>query len=279
MGNWKRAAAGMFMLLAQGWAGAAATPLPAQRPSGELVLAGSTTMAPLMTEIAKRFESRHRDARIMVRGGGSGLGISDLRQGRADIGMVSRVLGEAERDLHGVPIARDGVTVIVHKDNPVQALSDEQMIDIFTGRAANWKEVGGRDAPVLVLAGGADRGSSELFAHYLGIKYRILRPRRLIGDNAQRIRTVAGTPNAVIYVSVGEAERNAAAGAAIKLLPVGGVAATSRNVRRGSFPISRPLTLVIRELPEGLAKDFIEFALSSEVTDLILSYDFVPYLD
>ncbi len=236
-------------------------------------------MAPLMIAVARRFGSIHPGVCIEVQTGGSGQGVSDARQGKADIGMAARILAESEGDLYGFPIARDGVAVIVHKDNPVRTLGDRQLIDIFTGKVTNWAQVGGRDASIQVLAGEASRGSSELFMHYLRIKYDDIRPQRVIGDNAPRIKAVAEAPSAVVYVSVGEAERNAKAGVPIKLLPVASVEATSQNVRHGSFPISRPLTLVTRGLPNGLAKKFVEFSLSSQITDLVIAYDFIPYLD
>lgn len=236
-------------------------------------------MAPLMTEVARRFSGIHQGVCIEVQTGGSGRGLSDVRQGKADIGMVARTLAESERDLYGFPIARDGVAVIVHRENPVRTLSDRQLTDIFTGKVTNWSRVGGRNVPIQVLAGEASRGSSELFVHYLGITYDEIRPQRLAGDNALRIKAIAETPRAIVYVSVGEAERNAKAGVPIKMLPIGGIEATSQNVRQGSFPISRPLTLVVRGLPKGLAKSFVEFSLSSQVTDLVITYDFIPYLD
>ncbi|RWA53145.1 ABC transporter substrate-binding protein [Cupriavidus sp. UYMSc13B] len=236
-------------------------------------------MAPLVSEIGRRFSAIHPGVCIEVQTGGSGRGVSDAREGKADIGMVSRTLAESSGALYGFPIARDGVAVIVHRDNPVQALSDRQLTDIFTGKVTNWKRVGGRDVPIQVLAGEANRASSELLVHYLGIRYEDIHPQRLVGDNALRIKAIAETPGAVVYVSVGEAERKAKAGVPIKLLPVAGIEATSQNVRQGSFPISRPLTLVTRGLPKGLAKTFVEFSLSSQVTDLVVTYDFIPYLD
>ena len=80
-----------------------------------------------------------------------------------------------------------------------------------------------------------------------------------------RIGVVAGNPNAITYVSAGEAERRARAGAPLKLLPVSGVEATSRNIRSGNFPISRLLILVTKGMPAGLVKEFIEFSLSAQV--------------
>lgn len=244
-----------------------------------LLLSGSTTMAPLMTEVAKRFQALHPGVQIEVRMGGSGRGVSDAREGRADFGMVSRSLGESESDLYSMPIARDGVAIIVHRDNPVASLSDRQLFDIFSGKIANWRQVGGRDAPLHVLAAPAGGGSSELISHYLQLPYERFKPQRQVGPNAERIAAVAADPHAIVYLSLGEAERKAVAGAPIKLLAVGGAAATSRNVRSGNYPISRPLTLVTRGTPTGAARIFVEFCVSSQVTDLVLAFDFVPYLD
>lgn len=244
-----------------------------------LRLSGSTTMAPLMAEVAKRFRSRHPDIQIEVQAGGSGQGIGDARSGKADIGMVSRSLGETERDLHGISIARDGVAVIVHKDNPVSALGDRHLLDIYSGKIANWRQVGGRDAPLRVLAGPAEGGSSELFSRYLHLPYEQIKAQGRVAANAERIAAVAADSQAIIWVSVGEAERKARDGVPIKLLAVGGVVAGSKNVRNGNYPISRPLMLVTRGTPTGAARSFIEFCVSSEITDLVLAFDFVPYLD
>lgn len=250
-----------------------------ERPPTRLLLTGSSTMAPLMAEIAKRFEAQHRGVRIEVQTGGSGRGIADARQGKADIGMVSRALTEAERDLYGIPIARDGVAVVVHRSNPVAALSNRQLADIYAGKIANWRQVGGRGAPIVLIAGPPERGSSELLTHYLGLRHDQFRNPRVVGDNAERIAAVAAEPEAIVYLSVGEAEREARSGRPIKLLPVEGVAASSGNVRKGDYPISRPLTLVTKGTPAGAAREFIEFCLSAQVTDAVLAFDFVPYLD
>ena len=252
---------------------------PSGKPSGRLLLTGSSTMAPLMKEIGKRFQSLHAGVQVEVQAGGSGRGINDARLGKADIGMASRALTDKERDLYAFPIARDGVCVIIHMNNRVKALSDSQVADIFTGRTSNWKKVGGPEAPIIVLAAAERYSSTELFTHYFGLKYSDVKAHQTVGDNPTRIRAVVENPRSICYVSIGEAEREARAGAPIKLLPVDGVAATSRNVATSNFPISRPLTLVTKNLPAGLVKEFIEFSLSSQVFDLIPAFDFIPYSD
>lgn len=244
-----------------------------------LLITGSSTMCPLIAEIGRRFQELHPEVRVEVQCGGSGRGINDAREGKADIGMASRALTEKERDLYGFPIARDGISLIVHKDNPVTSLSDAQVAGIFTGRITNWRRVGGRDAAVIVVNPGKGYSSAELFTHYFKLNYEDIKTGITAGDNPIRIRAVLDNPNAIAYTSSGEAERTATAGVAIKPLPFNNVMPTSRNVITGNYPITRPLTLVTKNLPSGRVKEFIDYCLSSSVIDLIERFDFVPYED
>lgn len=242
----------------------------------KLILTGSSTLAPLASEIGKRFESLHSNVRVDVQTGGSSRGISDARAGLADIGMASRALKDDEKDLQSFTIALDGISVILNKANPVVALNKQQVIDIYTGKILNWKDIGGNDAPITVVNKAEGRSTLELFLPYFGLKNTDVKPQVIIGDNQQGIKTVVGNPDAIGYVSVGTAEYEASQGAAIKLLPLEGIAASIENVRNRSFPLSRPLNLVTRTEPVGLAKDFIEFARSQQVNDLIEAQYFVP---
>ena len=248
----------------------------AVQPSGKLVLTGSSSVAPLVAEIGKRFEAKYPGTRVDVQSGGSARGLNDARQGLADIGMVSRALKKDEQDLHGYAIARDGITVIVHGTNPVTNLSDAQVMAIYTGKITDWREVGGNHAPITVVNKAEGRSTLELFLHYFKLKSPDIKAHVVIGDNEQGIKTVAGNPDAIGYVSVGAAEYNATHGVPLKLLPVSGVAATTDNIRNGSFPLSRLLTLVTKTPPQGLAKDFIAFARSKEVHDIVTKLGFVP---
>jgi len=245
---------------------------------GRVVLTGSSTIAPLAAEIGKRFESLHPGVRVDVQSGGSGRGITDARQGLADIGLVSRALKDDEKDLASFAIANDGVCVILHKSNAVSSLTDQQVVAIYTGKIANWKEVGGKDAPVTVVNKAEGRSTLELFCHYYKLKNADIKAHVVIGDNAQGIKTVAGNPDSIGYVSIGTAEYEAGHGTAIRLLPVSGVAASIENVANGKFPLSRPLNLVVKKAPEGLVKEFIDFAKSDKVHDIVKAQYFVPIL-
>jgi phosphate transport system substrate-binding protein len=243
----------------------------------KLVITGSSTMAPLVAEIGKRFESLRARVRVDVQTGGSARGIADAKEGLADIGMSSRALKPQERDgLVSYTLARDGVCFLVHKNNPVKELSDQHIRDIFTGKTTSWKEVGGRDARIIVINRADGRSELELFSHHFRVKPTEIKAHLIAGDNEQGIKMLAGSPNAIIYMSVGTSEYDAAQGVPIKLLPLDGVAASTENVRNGTFPFARPLVLIAKSNPKPLAKQFLDFALSSKVHDLIRELSFVP---
>ena len=248
----------------------------AESLKGKLVVTGSSTVAPLAAEIAKRFESQNPGVRIDVQSGGSGRGITDARQGLADVGMVSRALKDDEKDLLAFTIARDGICVILNKANALKLLTDAQVVDVYTGKIKNWQDLGGKNAPITVVNKAEGRSTLELFLGYFRLKGSDIKAHVVIGDNEQGIKTVAGNPDAIGYVSIGSAETAASSGVAVKLLPMAGVEATISAVRDGKFPLGRPLNLVTKQQPVGLAKAFIDFARSEKVHDIVKEQSFVP---
>jgi len=250
--------------------------MPAFSAENKLSMTGSSTVAPLALEIAKRFESQNSGLRIDVQTGGSGRGIADARNGTADIGLVSRSLKADESDLQGHTIALDGVAVILHKSNPVGNLSNAQIVGIYTGTIQNWKEVGGKDQKITVVNKAEGRSTLELFAQYFGLKNSQINAQVVIGDNQQGIKTVAGNPGAIGYVSIGSAEFEIENGVPLKMLSMNGVKPNTENVRNGSFPLSRPLLLVTKGVDTDLRKKFLSFSKSPAVYDLVKEQYFVP---
>lgn len=244
--------------------------------SGRLVISGSSTVAPLAAEIAKHFEKLHPLVRVDVQSGGSSRGIADVRRGTADIGMASRALKAEEADLAAHTIAADGITMIVHRDNPVAALSDAQIVEIYTGAIGNWSVVGGNDAPITVVSKADGRSTLELFLAHFKLSANAIRPGIVIGDNLQGVLTVAGDPNAIGYVSIGTAQYEASSGRAIRLLSMGGVEPTVASVRDASFPLSRPLNLVTHGPVSPLQQAFIEYARSVPMHPVVEAQYFVP---
>lgn len=247
----------------------------AHADENHLTLSGSSTIAPLVGEIAKRYESQHLSVRVDVQMGGSSRGINDARRGLADIGMVSRVLKPSEQDLTPYLIAMDGIGIIIHKSNTVATLSDEQIFAIYTGKTRNWIQVGGPDKTITVVNKAEGRSTLELFLHHFALKNSQIKAHVVIGDNQQGIKTVAGNPGAIGYVSIGTAEYEETRGTPIRLLSMAGQPATVEAVAKGRYPLSRQLNLVVKTKPSGRVLDFITFAQSTEVRDLIESQFFV----
>lgn len=253
-------------------------PLPRKRQT-RLHIAGSTTMGPLLKEIAAKYHLQHPEVTIEVELGGSARGLEDVRSGHAHIAMLSRALAPSERDLYGIPIARDGVGVVVHASNPLRELSPEQLQDVFTGRVREWRDVGGGAQSVYALGGLPVGASSELFARFLKQPLEAMSVNAAVESNIERLAVVAACENAIAYVSVGAAERAIWQGVSVRLLPIAGIAASSANIRNGSYPICRALTLASKDAPVGLARSFFAFCLSAQVNGILSAFDFVPYLD
>lgn len=262
----------VFLMLATG----CQSDKPGQARS-KLTLSGASTLAPLMSEVARRFEAQNPGVRVDVQMGGSSRGVMDARQGLVDIGMVSRDLKPDESDLDAHPVARDGICIILHQSNPVASLTDEQIVSIFTGKLTSWKDVGGAERPIVVVNKAEGRSTLDLFLHHFKLKNSEIKAQAVIGDNQQGIKTVENSPEAIGYVSIGAAEYAAKHGEPLKLLPMTGVEATLDNLRNGSFPLARTLHLVTKKGQQSeLARKFISFAQSPEAHDLVEKQYFIP---
>ena len=241
-----------------------------------LVITGSSTVAPLIADVAKRFEETHPGVKIDVQAGGSSRGIADAISRLADFGMISRDLKADEAGLTAHRLAIDGVGVIVHRDNPLNDLSRQQLVDLYTGKIAKWSQFGGADEEILVASKAGGRATLEVFLAYTGLDSADIVADVVVGENQQAIKTVAGDPNAVAYVSIGAATSEAEAGTPIKLVSCEGIAATTATVADGTFPITRPLQLVSKGDLSPLAREFLDYASSPANHDLIESQLYVP---
>lgn len=250
---------------------------PNSSRSGVIQLSGSSTVGPLAEEIGKRYEKLNPDVRIEVQTGGSSRGIAEAKSGLADIGMSSRALKDSETAGRlAWPIAMDGVCFIVHADNPVGELSRSQLLSIIDGTVDNWKQFGGPDASIVFINRAAGRSELELVTKFFDIKASDLKADLVSGENQQGIKMVATNANSISYMSVGASEDAIEHDEAIKTLPLDGVSATVSNVESGTFPLSRPLIFVTGDEPSESLTDFIEFAQSEEVVDLLRDLSYVP---
>jgi phosphate transport system substrate-binding protein len=242
-----------------------------------LSITGSSTLAPLMASMAKRFEAHRDQVRVEVQAGGSARGLMDARRGLADLGMVSRALQEDERRaLEAHPVARDGICLIVHRESPVASLAHETARRLYTGQIENWGAVGAGEGPITVVHKSEGRATLEVFLRHFELENRQVAPDVVIGHNQQAIKTVAGNPEAIGYVSIGAAVVAEERGVAIRRLPAHGEAPTLERVASGDFPITRPLNLVSTRGAEALAQEFVSFAQSEQQHELVREHHYAP---
>jgi phosphate transport system substrate-binding protein len=250
--------------------------------AADLVYSGSSTIGTSILKVGavSAFEAKTGIKLAKIHEPGSGKGLKALLADEVPLAGVSRPLKPEEKNqkLVGTTIGYDAVAVYVHKDNPVNNLTKDQIKGIFTGKIKNWKEVGGKDAPIApnteIL--GEKRATTEFFqemamdgaAYGAGLK-EIDLPRDQIVD-------IASVPNSICAASLGLlAATGKDVQAKVKAISVNGVVPEDKSIQSGAYLISRPLLLVTKGLPKDEAKTFISFMLSPE-GQAIVAKNFVP---
>lgn len=243
----------------------------------KLTIQGSTTVLPIAQYAAEVYMDNNPDADITVRGGGSGTGIAALIDGATDIADASRPMKAKEMKQareNGVNpvahiVARDGIAVIVHPDNQLNAISSEDLKAIYTGDITRWDKIGGKGTIVMVSRDAAS-GTFETFNELALHKAKLTDAALMLASNLEVARTVAQTPGAIGYVGLGYLSDD------VKALKVSGVMPSDATVRDESYPLARPLFMYTNGSPQGLAKDFIDFIMSKEGQEIVKEAGFVP---
>jgi len=257
---------------------------PARKePVASLTVKGSDTLVVLGQRWAEDYMKAHPGAHIQVTGGGTGTGVAALINGTTDIALASRPLQEAERlqvrQKHPegpveLPVARDGIAFYVHESNPVDALTLAQLRAIYQGDLTRWKDVGGPDTPIVVYARESSSGT------YAFVKERVLGGQDFT-ERAQPLPGTAAVINAVSLERQGIGFGGAAFLRGVKALRVGREAAsavtlTPETLRAGTYPLARALYFDLVRPPAGLARDFIDHALSAEGQRTAVEAGFFP---
>ena len=109
--------------------------------SGKIVLAGSSSVSPVMEKLAEAYQALNSGVSIEVNQSDSTTGVNMATEGTCDIGMVSRDLKDSESGVEAVTIARDGIAVIVNNGSAIDGLTSDQVKGIYTGELATWEDV------------------------------------------------------------------------------------------------------------------------------------------
>lgn len=241
-----------------------------------ITISGSTSIQPIAEELADAFteaDELNNDIRIDVQGGGSTQGIKDVSEGTSHIGTSSRDLMDDEKALNLTEhiIAHDGISIVIHPDNPVENLTKDQIAKIFKGEIKNWQEVGGSDMEILVVSREEGSGTRSAFEEILKLekkegnnKISLVRPDALIADGTGAIKAnIAVKKNAIGYTSLGFVDNS------LKAVKVDGVECTSDNIKSKDYSISRPFIMLTKGEMSPEVKVFIDFIMGSEGQEII----------
>jgi len=235
-------------------------------------VAGSTSVLPIVAEAAKQYRALHPELRLTVSGGGSGVGVASIERGTIDIGMASRPLSEREAQrlnttTEVIPVARDAVAVAVSKaiyESGVQRLSLAQIAAIYRGEIRNWRELGGLDAPILVIDKEASRGTRHVFASIVLGNARARAPGATIitGSNNEEQAVISRSDQAIGMLS------NAWLNDRVRAIAVGegdvAVLPTAENVAQGRYAIKRDLNILVPKNSSADVMGFVDFLRSDE---------------
>ena len=240
-----------------------------------ITIKGSDTMVHLTSSWAETFMKQNPDIEVSVTGGGSGTGIAALLNGTTDICAASRKIKNTELQLalqknihpHEIAVAKDGIAVVVHPDNPVNEMTLEQLSKIFTDKSYRWSNVGGPDEPIIVLSRESSSGTYVFFQEMVLKKQDYMQDAKLMPATSAIIQSVSTDKTAIGYVGLGYV---LAANDKVKTIAVKAddnspaVMPSDDTIKSGQYAIARPLFLYLNGEPQGTVKQFIDFCLSQE---------------
>jgi phosphate transport system substrate-binding protein len=232
----------------------------------EIVINGSTTVLPVMQKAAENFMAVNPSIILSISGGGSGNGIKALTDGLCQVAMSSRDMKENEVALakkNGVtpvriPVAVDALLPVVHPSNKLQAITLEQLRDIYTGKITNWKALGGTDKTIAVISRDTSSGTYETWEEKVMKKEKVVPSALLQASNGAVVQAVSKNPNAVGYIGFGYTNPG------VKGLGIGQVKASPETALSGQWPIARELYLFTNGAPSGNVKKLIDYLLDPQ---------------
>ncbi len=241
--------------------------------SGTLQIAGGTAHIKCEKAAIKRIMKRYPKITITIGGGGSGVGIKQVCEGLIDIGNTGRAprAEEIKRcNLKVYKFAIDGIGVIVNPQRKIDNITTAQLIDVFSGKINNWKELGGPDVPINVYTRDSESGTRKVFWKKGLKKAAITQKANFVKSNAAMKTAIANDPFGIGYISLGVADNS------VKLLAIDNVYPSRENVKAGKYKIARGLYMNTCGEPKPLAKAFITYMLSSDGQKLVEEYGFLP---
>ena len=235
--------------------------------SGSISMVGSTSMEKFANALSESFMEKYPDVTVTAEFVGSGAGVEAVLGGTADIGNSSRNLKDEEK-AKGVAeniVAIDGIAVVVDPANTVGDLTKQQLSDIYEGKVTNWKDVGGNDAPIVVVGRESGSGTRSAFEELLKLE-DICKYSNELDSTGAVMAKVASTPGAIGYVSLDVLDDS------VKALKLEGAEPTEENIKAGSYFLSRPFVMATKGEISGqndLVKALFDYIYSDEGTEIL----------
>ncbi len=235
-----------------------------------VTLSGSTSVQPLMEDLAKAFEEKNKEISIQITGGGSSKGVQDAQKGLVDFGMVSRELAASETGVKGVKIATDGIALIVNENCALDDVTTQEIFDLYSALTPVSRD--GQDIVTRAIARDATSGTRGAFDELIvGMKdgKETALGKVALADGISEVESTgvikttiasSGNSNMIGYISLGSVDDT------IKTVSFNGVAATVANIEAGTYKLARPFNLVLKDgdtLSES-AQAFYDFIMSAE---------------
>jgi phosphate transport system substrate-binding protein len=232
-----------------------------------------------LTELAKDYEKK-TGIKIFVRGGGSVVGIEDLRSGKVDFAAACRAkeAGDPE-DVQFIQVAWDVLVFIVHKTNPVDNITLDTVRAIYSGKVTNWRQLKGSDAPIKTYVSRPKKGLSGVEAStrkmVLNGKDPVPSPHIYsVASTGIVEQMVEDTPEGFATTGYTSARKRD-----VKMLKVKGASPTYINIVGNRYPLKRPLFILIPKSPRPEVKRFVDYVLGKEGQQFIRSQGVVPLRD
>ena len=242
--------------------------------SGKVSMSGSTSMEKLVKALQETFAEKEADVTVTTEFVGSSAGVEQMLSGTVDIGNSSRNLKDAEKESGAVEniVAIDGIAMVVDTANTVADLTKDELVAIYTGTVTNWSEVGGADAPIVVIGREAGSGTRGAFEEILKIEEQCKYASELDSTGAVMAK-VSATPGAIGYVSLD------ALNDMVKAVSLEGVEATAENILAGNYFLSRPFVMAtkgaIEEQSEAV-QAFFTYVFSEEGQAVVQQVGLIP---
>ncbi|OPX85213.1 MAG: Phosphate-binding protein PstS 1 precursor [Pelotomaculum sp. PtaB.Bin104] len=246
----------------------------AQQLSGNVTAVGSTAMQPLAEQAATQFMAKNPNVKVVVQGGGSGTGLTQVSQGAADIGN-SDIFAEEKSGIDAAQLTDHqicvvGMAAVVNPDIKIDNLTKKQLVDIFTGKTTNWKDVGGPDQKIVLVNRPKASGTRATFK-----KYALDNAEEAAGieeDSSGTVRKIIKeTPGAIGYLALSYLDGS------VKAVSLDGVAPTKENIVTGKFPVWAYMHSYTKGKPTGATEAFLNYMMSDEVQkNIVPQLGYIP---